>query len=154
MAFLGPNAEILPILSSSPNGTVVSSTCGTPIAFDGEKTLNPVDVVLDPASEPVEFLKTKKYFSELNSDIVIKALGFDPENLPKLFNSKDLQITRWGTLKTDFDTMETNLPGVFAAGDIVRGASLVVWAIKDGRDAATSIKNFLENKEAKRTKVA
>jgi len=90
----------------------------------------------------------------IKADMVIKALGFNPENLPKLFNSKDLQITRWGTLKTDFDTMETNLPGVFAAGDIIRGASLVVWAIKDGRDAATSIKNFLENKEAKRTKVA
>ena len=90
----------------------------------------------------------------IKADMVIKALGFDPENLPKLFNSKDLQITRWGTLKTDFDTMETNLPGVFAAGDIIRGASLVVWAIKDGRDAATSIENFLENKEAMRTKVA
>jgi len=90
----------------------------------------------------------------IKADMVIKALGFDPENLPKLFNSKDLQITRWGTLKTDFDTMETNLPGVFAAGDIVRGASLVVWAIKDGRDAATSIKKFLENKETKRVKVA
>jgi len=90
----------------------------------------------------------------IKADMVIKALGFDPENLPKLFNSKDLQITRWGTLKTDFDTMETNLPGVFAAGDIVRGASLVVWAIKDGRDAATSIKKFLENKETERAKVA
>ena len=86
--------------------------------------------------------------------MVIKALGFDPENLPKLFNSKDLQITRWGTLKTDFDTMETNLPGIFAAGDIIRGASLVVWAIKDGRDAATSIKKFLENKETEKVKVA
>ena len=90
----------------------------------------------------------------IKADMVIKALGFDPENLPKLFNSKDLQITRWGTLKTNFDTMETNLPGVFAAGDIVRGASLVVWAIKDGRDAATSIKKFLEIKETERVKVA
>jgi glutamate synthase (NADPH/NADH) small chain len=87
-------------------------------------------------------------------DIVIKALGFDPENLPKLFGSDDLQVTKWGTLKTDFDTMETNLPGVFAAGDIIRGASLVVWAIKDGRDAAVSIKNFLENKELEKEKVA
>ena len=86
--------------------------------------------------------------------MVIKALGFDPENLPKMFNSKDLQITQRGTLKTDFDTMETNLSGVFAAGDIVRGASLVVWAIKDGRDAATSIKNFLKKKETKILRVA
>ena len=94
--------------------------------------------------------------SEFNikADIVIKALGFDPEDLPNLFDSVDLKVTRWGTLKTDFDTMETNLPGVFAAGDIVRGASLVVWAIKDGRDAALSIKKFLENKELQNKKVA
>ena len=94
--------------------------------------------------------------SEFNikADMVIKALGFDPENLPKLFSSDNLQVTRWGTLKTDFDTMETNLQGVFAAGDIIRGASLVVWAIKDGRDAAVSIKNFLESKELKKEKVA
>ena len=86
--------------------------------------------------------------------MVIKALGFDPEDLPHLFDSKALQVTKWGTLKTNFDTMETNLNGVFAAGDIVRGASLVVWAIKDGRDAAFSIKNYLENNELKKIKVA
>ena len=90
----------------------------------------------------------------IKTDMVIKALGFDPENLPKLFDEESLQITRWGTLKTDFDTMETNLPGVFAAGDIIRGASLVVWAIKDGRDAATNIKNYLESKEIQKEKVA
>jgi len=90
----------------------------------------------------------------IKADIVIKALGFDPENLPKLFGSEDLQVTKWGTLKTNFDTMETNLPGVFAAGDIIRGASLVVWAIKDGRDVAASIKNFLEIKELAKEKVA
>ena len=94
--------------------------------------------------------------SEFNikADIVIKSLGFDPENLPKLFDSDNLQVTKWGTLKTDFDTMETNLPGIFAAGDIVRGASLVVWAIKDGRDAAESIKKYLEIEELKKVKVA
>ena len=90
----------------------------------------------------------------IKADIVIKALGFDPENLPKLFGSEDLQVTKWGTLKTNFDTMETNLPGVFAAGDIIRGASLVVWAIKDGRDVAVSIKNFLEIQELSKEKVA
>ena len=94
--------------------------------------------------------------SEFNikADIIITALGFDPENLPKLFGSENLQVTKWGTLKTDFDTMETNLPGIFAAGDIVRGASLVVWAIKDGRDVAVNIKNFLESKELDVEKVA
>ncbi len=94
--------------------------------------------------------------SEFNikADIIITALGFDPENLPKLFGSENLQVTKWGTLKTDFDTMETNLPGIFAAGDIVRGASLVVWAIKDGRDVAVNIKNFLKSKELDEEKVA
>ena len=90
----------------------------------------------------------------LKADIIIKALGFDPENLPNLFKEKDLKVSTWGTIKVDFDTMETNLPGVFAAGDIIRGASLVVWAIRDGREAATSIKNYLEKKESKKAKVA
>jgi glutamate synthase (NADPH/NADH) small chain len=87
---------------------------------------------------------------KISADLVIKSLGFDPENLPKLFGCDKLQVTRWGTIKTDFDTMETNIPGVFAAGDIIRGASLVVWGIKDGRDAAISIKNFIENIEFKK----
>jgi len=91
---------------------------------------------------------------EIKADMVIKALGFDPEDLPHLFDTKELQVTKWGTVKTDFDTMETNLNGVFAAGDIVRGASLVVWAIKDGRDVAAAIKTYLENAELKKSKVA
>ena len=91
---------------------------------------------------------------EIKADMVIKALGFDPEDLPYLFDSKELQVTKWGTLKTNFDTMETNLEGVFAAGDIVRGASLVVWAIKDGRDAAFAMKTYLENNESKKIRVA
>ncbi len=91
---------------------------------------------------------------KIKADMVIKALGFDPENLPSLFDAPELKVTKWGTINTDFDTMETNLEGVFAAGDIVRGASLVVWAIKDGRDAASSIKTYLEKVQIKKSKVA
>ena len=91
---------------------------------------------------------------EIETDLVIKSLGFDPEDLPKLFEEKDLQVSKWGTIKIDFDTMETNLKGVFAAGDIVRGASLVVWAIKDGRDVAESIDKFLILKRNQNRKVA
>ncbi|MGA0605773.1 NAD(P)-dependent oxidoreductase [Phenylobacterium sp. VNQ135] len=80
---------------------------------------------------------------ELKADLVIKALGFDPEDLPANFQAEDLAVTRWGTLKTDFRSMMTSVPGVFAAGDIVRGASLVVWAIRDGRDAAEAIDRYL-----------
>ena len=91
---------------------------------------------------------------EMRADMVIKALGFDPEDLPKLFNSSDLSISEWGTIKINLKTMETNLPGVFAAGDIVRGASLVVWAIRDGRDATISIRKYLEQKLNKNEKAA
>ena len=91
---------------------------------------------------------------EIETDLVIKSLGFDPEDLPKLFDEKDLQVSKWGTIQIDFDTMETNLKGVFAAGDIVRGASLVVWAIKDGRDVAESIDKFLISKRNQARKVA
>ena len=91
---------------------------------------------------------------KIKADMVIKALGFDPENLPALFDAQELQVTKWGTIKTDFDNMENNLKGVFAAGDIVRGASLVVWAIKDGREAASSIKTYLKDIELKKAKVA
>ena len=90
----------------------------------------------------------------LEADIVIKALGFDPEELPKLFGEEKLQVTKLGIIKSDFKTMETNIPGIFAAGDIVRGASLVVWAIKDGRDAANSIHNYLKSKQNLKVNVA
>jgi len=91
---------------------------------------------------------------ELKTDIAIKALGFNPENLPKLFNNKELSVSEWGTIKINLKSMETNLSGVFAAGDIVRGASLVVWAIRDGRDAAASIQKYLEGKKSNKTKAA
>jgi len=84
---------------------------------------------------------------EIRADIAIKALGFDPEDMPKLFNNSNLTVSKWGTIKINLESMETNIPGIFAAGDIVRGASLVVWAIRDGRDAATSIQSYLENKQ-------
>lgn len=80
----------------------------------------------------------------LQADLVIKALGFDPEPLPVLFGAPELAVSRWGTLRIDHKTQMTSLPGVFAAGDIVRGASLVVWAIRDGRDAASQMHAHLQ----------
>tara|TARA_B100002051_G_C16713425_1_gene627935 strand:+ start:236 stop:1681 length:1446 start_codon:yes stop_codon:yes gene_type:complete len=86
---------------------------------------------------------------KISADLVIKSLGFDPENLPKLFNAKELVISQWGTIKINLKSMQTNLDGIFAAGDIVRGASLVVWAIRDGRDAAEQIEKYLKLKASK-----
>ncbi|MEQ9039852.1 MAG: NAD(P)-dependent oxidoreductase [Silicimonas sp.] len=84
-----------------------------------------------------ELIEGSDYVEE--ADLVIKALGFEPEDLPKLWGVDGLEVTRWGTVKADFRTHGTSLDGVFAVGDIVRGASLVVWAIRDGREAADAI---------------
>jgi glutamate synthase (NADPH/NADH) small chain len=91
--------------------------------------------------EPVE----NSHFT-LPADLVIKALGFDPEKLPEVFGEPALATTRHGTLKIGHRDFMTSLPGVFAAGDIVRGASLVVWAIRDGRDAAARMHAWLGQK--------
>ena len=127
----------------------------SPKKFIGQKDVKAVEVqkmkLGDPDSsgrkKPV-IIENSNY--ELEADIVIKALGFDPENLPKLFNSENLAVSKWGTIKIDLTSMQTNIPGVFAAGDIVRGASLVVWAIRDGRDAAVQIEKYLKSIELKK----
>jgi glutamate synthase (NADPH) small chain len=80
---------------------------------------------------------------DMPADLVIKALGFDPEDAPTLFGEPALKVSRWGTIRADAITGETSIANVFAAGDIVRGASLVVWAIKDGRDCAAHIDKAL-----------
>jgi len=84
-----------------------------------------------------ELIEGADYVEE--ADLVIKALGFSPEDLPALWDTPELEVTRWGTVKADFRTHATALDGVYAVGDIVRGASLVVWAIRDGREAADAI---------------
>ena len=124
----------------------------SPKEFKGTNKIESVVVNKMKLGEPDDSGRRKPVVEEnsdfeIKADLVIKALGFDPEDLPKLFNEEKLQVSRWGTIKADFDTMETSIEGVFAAGDIVRGASLVVWGIKDGRDAATSIDNYLESKQ-------
>ena len=93
-----------------------------------------------------EFIEDADYVEP--ADLVIKALGFEPEDLPKLWGSAGLDVTRWGTIRADFETGKTSLPNVYAVGDIVRGASLVVWAIRDGRDCAAAILAELDDANA------
>ena len=87
-------------------------------------------------------------------DLVLMALGFDPEDLPAAMSAPDLGVTGWNTLKIDWKSMMTSLDGVFAAGDIVRGASLVVWAVRDGRDAAERIHSYLTTKALAAARIA
>ena len=130
-----------------------------PKKFNGEKKVFSVTVEKMKLGKPdssgrkkPEPIVNSDY--EIKSDMVIKALGFDPENIPKLFNAPTLSVTNWGTIKINLNSMETNIDGVFAAGDIVRGASLVVWAIRDGREASISIDKFLKSKKLEKTKAA
>jgi len=123
----------------------------SPKSFIGDTHVKAVEVNKMKLGEPdssgrrrPEIEKGSDY--KISADLVIKSLGFDPENLPKLFNAQELVMSQWGTIKIDLKSMQTNLDGVFAAGDIVRGASLVVWAIRDGRDAASQIEKYLKLK--------
>lgn len=84
-----------------------------------------------------EVIEGADYVEE--ADLVIKALGFEPEDLPALWDTPELKVNRWGTIKAAYTTGQTELDGIYAVGDIVRGASLVVWAIRDGRDCADAI---------------
>ena len=130
----------------------------SPKSFLGDSKVTGVEVNKMQLGEPDSSGRRRPVVEEnteykINADMVIKSLGFDPENIPKLFNAKELSVSRWGTIKIDLRTMQTNLEGVFAAGDIVRGASLVVWAIRDGRDAAIQIEKYLKNKIKKEKKI-
>ncbi|WP_226780097.1 NAD(P)-dependent oxidoreductase [Oceaniglobus trochenteri] len=88
-----------------------------------------------------ELIEGSDYVEE--ADLVIKALGFEPEDLPKLWGVEGLEVSRWGTVIADFKTHETSIEGVYACGDIQRGASLVVWAIRDGREAAEAMLEYV-----------
>ena len=119
-----------------------------PKAFAGDETVTAVQVqkmrlgAPDASGRQMPELIDGADYDE-PADLVIKALGFEPEDLPKLWGVDGLEVTRWGTIKAQFGSGQTSLDGVFAAGDIVRGASLVVWAIRDGRDAAEAILDYI-----------
>ena len=130
---------------------VVFAWLAVPKAFTGDKRVTGVKALrmrLGPADASGRQVPQEVDGSDftLPADLVIMALGFDPEPLPVLFKTPELAVTDWGTIKIDHRTLMSNLEGVFAAGDIVRGASLVVWAIRDGRDVAESIHRYLEQR--------
>ena len=123
----------------------------SPKSFIGDKNVKEVEVNKMKLGEPDASGRRRPIPSadgefRIKADLVIKSLGFDPENIPKLFNCENLAVSKWGTIKIDLKTMQTNIDGVFAAGDIVRGASLVVWAIRDGRDAAEQMEKYISSR--------
>jgi glutamate synthase (NADPH) small chain len=79
----------------------------------------------------------------VRADVVLIAMGFLHVNHQGLLNSMNLEFDNRGNIKSD--NFQTSLPGIFAAGDTVRGASLVVHAINEGRQAATAINQWLKD---------
>lgn len=81
----------------------------------------------------------------LDIDMLITAIGQKPDvsftNEGKRL--KDLTITRWNTIEADHETLQSNIPYIFTAGDVATGPSLVVEAIGGGRRAARSIHQYL-----------
>ena len=134
---------------------VVFNWLSAPEAFLGRRAvsavrasrmrLGPADATGRRSPEPVP-----DQSHSLEADLVIQALGFEAEDLVTAFDTPDLLTTSWGTVKTSAPSLETSLDGVFAAGDIVRGASLVVWAVRDGQDAAAAIDRYLKDKRSPR----
>ena len=125
---------------SAPKEVVEKKTGGVKAVKALRMKLGLADASGRRSPEPIE---DSEY--EVKADMVIKALGFSPEDLPKLFNEDALTVNRWGALKVSHSNLMTSLDGVFAAGDIMRGASLVVWAVKDGRDAAEHMHKYMKN---------
>ncbi|MSO35958.1 MAG: glutamate synthase, partial [Acidobacteria bacterium] len=76
------------------------------------------------------------------ADLVLLAMGFVGPEKSRMLTDLDVHLNDRGTVARDEQWM-TNVPGVFAAGDMQRGQSLIVWAIDDGRRAAAAIDQFL-----------
>ncbi len=79
---------------------------------------------------------------EVPADVVLIAYGFDPVPFPPDNDLSQIEVNDWGATKVDKE-QRTNIPGVFAGGDVVRGPSLVVHAVRDGRKAAEAIHRHL-----------
>ncbi|MBX2854482.1 MAG: NAD(P)-dependent oxidoreductase [Rhodobacteraceae bacterium] len=140
-------------VSNAEEEGVVFDWLSAPKAFFGDNRVTKVRAIrmrLGPPDatgrQSPEEVPNSEY--DLDAQLAIQALGFEPEELPKLWGVEGLEVTRWGTIQADFRTKETSLPGVYAAGDIVRGASLVVWAIRDGREAADAIAKHIDAQAA------
>ena len=78
----------------------------------------------------------------IDVDLVVVAIGVSPNPLiPSAF--KGLDVSKWGTIIVNQDTLQTDLPDVYAGGDIVRGGATVILAMGDGRKAAKAMKETL-----------
>ena len=138
------------LLARSAQLRIVGLDQRRPFRLDGRVAFHRIDLteptvdarIAAPRRQTPRVIEGSSFTIE--ADLAIKALGFDPEDVAAMTGRRDLTLTHWGTLKVDWRSLMTSQPGVFAAGDIVRGASLVVWGVRDGRDAAESMHEYLQ----------
>ncbi len=86
---------------------------------------------------------------DIDVDTVVVSIGVSPNPLIPA-SLPELDITEWGTIKVNKDTMESTIPGIFAGGDIVRGGATVILAMGDGRKAAKGIHQYVSNLKEKK----
>ncbi|MCK5220437.1 MAG: FAD-dependent oxidoreductase, partial [Candidatus Aminicenantes bacterium] len=82
----------------------------------------------------------------LECDVLIPAISQEPD-IEELANTEDFEITKWNTFKVDPDNLETNIKGVFAAGDAVTGPSTIIEAIAAGQRSAAAIDKHFEGEK-------
>src|SRR6185369_2794463 len=122
------------------------SVSTTELSGDGRRVqrLHAVRVDLQQGANGPQFVEVAGSGFKLDADLVLLAMGFTGVREEGLLSDLGVTISPRGAVSTDAQ-YRTNIPGVFAAGDMRRGASLIVWAIREGRDAAASIDRHLRN---------
>ena len=89
------------------------------------------------------FEKVKDSTQEITCDLVLLAMGFVGPEKVGMLEQIGVQLDNRGNVVADKNTWMTNIEGVFSAGDMRRGQSLIVWAIAEGRSAAAGIDKYL-----------
>jgi glutamate synthase (NADPH) small chain len=121
------------------------SVSTTSLSGDGRvQRLHAVRVELKDGANGPQFVEVPDSGFTLDVDLVLLAMGFTGVREEGLLSDLGVTVGSRGAVATDAH-YRTNIPGVFAAGDMRRGASLIVWAIREGRDAAASIDRHLRN---------
>jgi glutamate synthase (NADPH/NADH) small chain len=124
--------------------------CATPVAILGEGVDGPVQAVRFIRTEPApgaqpphrEFTTVPGSEYDEPTDVVLPALGFDPLPCPHEGDWAQFTVANWGALIVD-ENQQTNVPGVYAGGDIVRGPCLILEAVRDARRASRCIHEYL-----------
>ncbi len=119
------------------------------LSFSGQnghvQTLHAVRVEMRIENAQTAFVEVPESHLEMEADLVLLAMGFTGPEKTGLLADLGVALDARGNIRVDEHHM-TPIKGLFAAGDAKRGASLIVWAIREGRDAAAGIDAYLKNR--------